>query len=415
MKYKRHLTSTEAASALNVSPSTIYAYVSRGLIRSEESGDGRRTRLYRSEDIERLKARKRARRNPGLAVRRALHTGDPILESAITLITDDRLFYRGHDAAILAANESFERVAALIWTGDTRFSFPIFSNTYQRDYREAWLELNTLKPVERFQVLLPLAEADDLAALDLRRNTVAATGMRMLWFMTGVVTGEDPMGGIAKALRRAWAADVDGAAELINTTLVLFADHELNVSTFTVRCAASAGTTPYSAVCAGLAALRGYKHGAASERVEALFQEAETIGSVEQAIANRLRIGEKIPGFGHAVYHDVDPRASLLMRKLEERFPDSKDLRLAREIIETTHRLVPDRFNIDLALTALVRVLKMPEGSAMALFALGRTAGWIGHAIEQYERDRLIRPRAKYVGQRPANVSMDVHGSVEDR
>ncbi len=405
MNSRRYMTSTEAASALNVSPSTLYAYVSRGMIRSEESGEGRRKRLYRSEDIERLKARKRARRNPGWAVKRALHTGDPILESAITLITDERLFYRGRDATILAANESFERVAALIWTNDKRFSFPIFSNTYQRDYRESWLKLKKLKPVERFQTLLPLAEADDLAALDLRRDTVAATGMRILWFMTGVATGEDPMGGIAQALRRAWAPEIDGAAELINTTLVLFADHELNVSTFTVRCAASAGTTPYSAVCAGLAALRGYKHGAASERVEALFQEAESIGSVERAIANRLRIGEKIPGFGHAVYRDVDPRASLLLRKLEDRFPGSKDLLLAREIIEQAHRLVPDRYNIDLALTALVRVLNMPEGSAMALFALGRTAGWIGHAIEQYERDQLIRPRARYTGLRPPQIS----------
>ena len=88
---------------------------------------------------------------------------------------------------------------------------------------------------------------------------------------------------------------------------------------------------------------------------------------------------------------------------LEDRFPGSKDLHLAREIIDTTHRLVSDRYNIDVALTALVRVLNMPEGSGMALFALGRTAGWIGHAIEQYERDRLIRPRAKYVGLQPTN------------
>jgi len=405
MNSRRYMTSTEAASTLNISPSTLYAYVSRGMIRSEESGDGRRTRLYRSEDIERLRTRKKARRNPGWAVKRALHTGDPILESAITLITDDRIFYRGRDATILAAKESFERVAALIWTGDKRFSFPIFSNTYQRDFRESWLKMKALKPVERFQILLPLAEADDLAALDLRRDAVAATGMRILWFMTGVATGVDPMGGIAQALRRAWAADIDGAAELINTTLVLFADHELNVSTFTVRCAASAGTTPYSSVCAGLAALRGYKHGAASERVESLFQEVESAGSTELAIADRLRLGEKIPGFGHAVYRDVDPRASMLLHKLEDTFPESKDLQLAREIIDTTHRLVPDRYNIDLALTALVRVLKMPEGSAMALFALGRTAGWIGHAIEQYERDQLIRPRAKYVGLRPPSIS----------
>ena len=404
MKHKRHLTALEAAGALNVSPSTLYSYVSRGLIRSEASGAGRRKRLYRGEDVERLKARKKARRNPGWAARQVLHTGDPVLESAITLIADVGLYYRGRDVLHLAAAESFERVAALIWTGDTRFRFSVPPRNILDD-RSSWSGLQTLKPVERFQALLPLAEAEDFAAYDLRPEAVAATGMRILWFLTAVATGENPLGGIARAVSRAWTAEKDGAAELINTTLVLFADHELNVSTFTARCAASAGATPYSAVGAGLAALRGYKHGAAHERVETLFQEAESSGSVEQTIVARLRRGEGIPGFGHAVYRDVDPRARLLLEMLEARFPRSKDLELAQEIIETTHRLVADRYNIDLALTALVRVLNMPEGSGMALFALGRSAGWIGHAIEQYERDRLIRPRAKYVGLRPPEVS----------
>ena len=402
MGKKRHLTSSEAANALNVSPSTLYSYVSRGLIRSESSGAGKRKRLYRSEDVERLKARKKARRNPGWEARRALHTGDPVLESSITLITDEGLYYRGQDVLHLAATESFERVAALIWTGDPKFSFPILANAFE-NCRESRLHFQTLMPVERFQALLPLAETEDPAALDLRSSAVAATGMRILWFMTGAVTGEDPVGGIARAIRRAWTSDIEGAVELINTTLVLFADHELNVSTFTARCAASSGATPYSAVCAGLAALRGYKHGAANERVELLFKEAEANGDVERTVVDRLRRGEGIPGFGHAVYRDVDPRARLLLDMLEDRFPGSKDLHLAWEIIDTTHRLITDRYNIDVALTTLVRVLNMPEGSGMALFALGRTAGWIGHAIEQYERDRLIRPRAKYVGLQPAS------------
>lgn len=405
MNYRRYMTSSEAAGALNVSPSTLYSYVSRGLIRSEASDKGKRRRMYHGEDIERLKARKKARRNPGWAARRALQTGDPVLESAITMITDERLFYRGRDALVLAATESFERVAALIWTGDPKFSFPILASGFE-NHREARLHLQALRPVDRFQALLPLAEAEDPAALDLRPAAVAATGMRILWFMTGVVTGENPVGGIARAVRRAWTADIEGAVELINTTLVLFADHELNVSTFTARCAASAGATPYSAVCAGLAALRGYKHGAANERVELLFKEAEATGDVERTIVGRLRRGEGIPGFGHAVYRDVDPRARLLLDMLEDRFPGSKDLHLAREIIDTTHRLISDRYNIDVALTALVRVLNMPEGSGMALFALGRTAGWIGHAIEQYERDQLIRPRAKYVGPQPASQEL---------
>ena len=136
MKNSRYMTSSEAASTLNVRPSTLYSYVSRGMIRSEASGDGKRSRMYRSEDIERLKNRKKARRNPGWAVKRALQTGDPVLESGITLITDERLYYRGRDVLTLASAESFERVAALIWTGDPKFRFPIPSHR-SIDYGEA--------------------------------------------------------------------------------------------------------------------------------------------------------------------------------------------------------------------------------------------------------------------------------------
>ncbi len=400
MKKRRHLTANEASSELNISLSTLYSYVSRGLIRSEESAGNKRDRLYRGEDIERLKARKEARKNPGWEAKRALHAGEPVLESAITLITDDCVFYRGHDALMLATTESIERVAALIWTGNLKLPVLTHPDVFP-GHREALAQLDHLKPIERFQTLLPLASAEDLAAYDLRSEAVAKTGMRILRFLTAVAVGEYPEKGIAQTLQKAWATDFEDAVDLINTTLILYADHELNTSTFAARCAASAGATPYGAVCAGLAALQGYKHGAASERTEALFREAEALGDVEQMIVQRLRRGEKISGFGHAVYRDVDPRAKLLLEQIGARFPQAKDLTLAHEIIEVTHRLTSVRYNIDLALTTLVRVLGMPDGSAMALFALGRIAGWIGHAIEQYDADLLIRPRAKYVGPQP--------------
>ena len=400
MKKRRHLTANEASSELNISLSTLYSYVSRGLIRSEESGGNKRDRLYHGEDIERLKARKEARKNPGWEAKRALHAGEPVLESAITLITDDCVFYRGHDALMLATTESIERVATLIWTGN--LALPVLTHPEVfPEYREALAQLDDLKPIERFQALLPVAAAGDLAAYNLRPEAVVKTGMRILRFLTAVAVGEYPDKGIAQTLQKAWAADFEDAVDLINTTLILYADHELNTSTFAARCAASAGATPYGAVCAGLATLQGYKHGAASERTEALFREAEALGDVEQTIVQRLRRGEKISGFGHAVYRDVDPRAKLLLEQIGARFPQARDLALAHEIIEVTHRLTSVRYNIDLALTTLVRVLGMPDGSAMALFALGRIAGWIGHAIEQYEADLLIRPRAKYVGPQP--------------
>lgn len=401
MGKKRYLTSHEAVEVLNVSPATIYSYVSRGLIRSEASGTGKRTRLYRSEDIERLQERKRLRRNPDVDMNRALRAEDPVLETAITLITDAGFYYRGNDVLKLATTQSFERVSAMIWTSNPKYRFSIPTENLL-DNEKKWSRFRSLKPIERFQVLLPLAEAEDFAAYNFQPDSVAATGMRILWFMTGAITGENPVGGMALALGRTLSPGVEAAARLINTTLVLLADHELNITALTVRCAASAGSTPYSAVCAGLATLRGHK---VNERIEGLFKEAESSGSIKQTIVCRIRRGERIPGFGHTVYKDVDPRARLLLKMLKECFPGSKELEFSNEIISQTHQLISGRYNMDFALVVLARVLKMPEGSGMALFALGRAAGWVGHVIEQYERDQLIRPRAKYIGLIPPKTS----------
>src|SRR5579883_3353896 len=116
---KEHLTAQQAARELGVSPATLYAYVSRGLIRSEPSA-GRRARLYRRQDIELLKSRKAARRNPLDAAERNLSWGLPVLESALTLISEGRLYYRGYDAAALALARSVEEVAALMWEGELK-------------------------------------------------------------------------------------------------------------------------------------------------------------------------------------------------------------------------------------------------------------------------------------------------------
>jgi len=398
----RYLTAKEAADILDISVSTLYAYVSRGLVRSEAGTGSKRDRLYYAEDVQRLKARKEARRNPERVAEKALRAGEPVLESAITLITDECVYYRGHNALDLSVSESIERVAALIWTGDLNTPLTGLKDAKVSERVQIVLDgVRSFKPVERFVSVLPVAGAEDWAAYDLRTEAVVQTGARILNLLVRVATLGEVSGGIAQTLQRAWAPDLPEAADLINTTLILYADHELNTSSFTARCAASAGATPYGAVGAGLAALQGYKHGAASERTELLFREVETQGNAEKAIADRLRLGEYISGFGHAVYRGVDPRAKVLLDCIEKQFPNSPHLALAYEIIEVTHRLTTVYYNIDLALTTLVRVLGLPEGSAMALFALGRVSGWIGQAIEQYELDQLIRPRARYVGVQP--------------
>jgi citrate synthase len=398
----RYLTARQAAGELGVSLATLYAYVSRGMIRSEAADRSGRRRRYRAEDVRRLKERKERRRDPDGVVKGALHWGTPVMESAITLITDDRLYYRGRDVLELAAGSSIEEVAALIWTGNPARGAALFSPEvpeFSPRIRAALETVDGLTSVEAFQVLLPLADAEDPAAYDLRPKAVARTGARILRLMASLVAGE-MASGLAERLRRGWGLRDPGAAALIDSALVLCADHELPVSTFAARCVASSGATPYAAVAAGLAATGGVKHGGQIELVEAFLREVETVGDVRAAISGRLRRGERIPGFGHSLYPGGDPRGAELLRLTSAAYPDcpANALSVADEVLE----LIGERPTVDFGLVTLARALGLPPGGAVALFALGRTVGWIGHAIEQYEGGSLIRPRARYAGEQPA-------------
>lgn len=408
MRTARHLTAPEAAKELGISLPTLYAYVSRGLIRSEAVGRGARTRRYRSEDISVLQQRKELRRNPKGAIERALHWGQPLMDSAITLISDGRLYYRGHDAVSLAANRSIEEVAALIWTGDFGPAAGLFTSELALSPRLIALRkhLSGLPLVEAFQSLLPLAAADDVAACDLRPAAVAQTGARIVRLLAAFAAGDrSGKGSIAQTIGDALSPGKPKAAQLINAALVLCADHELNVSSFTARCVASAGATPYAVVTAGLAALQGVKHGRATERVEAFLAEAETPAGVRQAMAKRLKRGEPIPGFGHPLYPEGDPRGKALLEFTAKLFPRSPAVALATSASDAALRLMGERPTIDFGLVISARALSLPPDGALTLFALGRTIGWIGHAIEQYQRDRIIRPRARYVGEYPATMA----------
>lgn len=412
MSGTRYLTAREAAGELGVSLKTLYAYVSRGLIRSEAAGGKRRNRRYRAEDVRKLKERKEQRRDPTRATEGALDWGTPVMESAITLITEGRMYYRGRDAVILSEDHTLEQVAELIWTGNTaegeyeqlpelfRVSSGIFPELPGIDGRGAG------SPTETFGMALQGAVEGDPAAYDLRRTAVTRTGARILRLLVAVATDSEHSADdtVAQALRRRWVPEDAGAATLLDRALVLCADHELNVSSFTARCVASAGATPYAVVVAGLAALGGVRHGGNTERVEAFLVEAAAGGDVRGVVASRLRRGEVVPGFGHQLYPEGDPRGEALLAAVAAAYPDSETSMLAHEIVEAASLLIGERPNVDFALVVLARVLGLPPGGALTLFALGRTVGWIGHAIEQYETGRIIRPRARYVGAQPSEV-----------
>jgi citrate synthase len=386
------LDADEAVAALGVSRATLYAYVSRGRIRSEATPGGERRRRYSRDDIERLAARSRERRNPEKAAEQALHWGLPILESAITLIADERIYYRGQDASVCARERSVADVAALLWTGtaDGSLLVPPPSARAKRGRR------TDIPFIAAAQSALALASTTDPLAYDLRPHAVAQTGWRILWLLTRLAAGDyRDASTIDAALATAWG--VRRSADLLRAALVACADHELNVSTFTARCVASAGASPYNVVIAGLAALEGTKHGGATARMDASWDTLRRSGDLPAAFAARLRRGEPIEGFGHPLYPGGDPRAALLLSLL----PKGKAATFARELAAAAKAVIGEAPTVDFALVAVARALGSPRGAALTLFAIGRTIGWIGHAIEQYAASAMIRPRAKYVGATP--------------
>ena len=396
----RYLTAGQAAAELGVSLPTLYSYVSRGMVRSEVAEEGRRSRRYRAEDVRALKERKERRRDPERVAEGTLRWGAPVLESGITLVDGGRLFYRGRDVEGLAAGCSIEEVAALIWTGDPSKAAEVFpggTGSLSPRVRGTLVTLGGLPPVELFQVLLPVASAEDPVGYDLRPAGVVGTGARILRLMAGVVGGEGA-GRTAERLRRGWCPGEPGAAALLDAALVFCADHELPVSTFAARCVASSGATPYAAVQAGLAALGGTRHGGMTELAGVFLDEVAASGDARKVIAGRLRRGDGLPGFGHPLYPDGDPRGAGLLRILAGAMPGSPAVALSGAVVEEVGGLTGERPTVDLALATVARALGLPAGGAVALFAVGRTVGWIGHAIEQYASNTLIRPRARYVG-----------------
>lgn len=407
----RYYTAREAAGELGVSLGTLYAYVSRGLVRSEAVGGKRRDRRYRAEDVRRLKERKEQRRDPSRVGESALDWGTPVMESAITLISAGRLYYRGRDAIVLSDEYSLERVAELIWTGETTqpdgAELPaLFRDGISEHHGLRVAEDRNAPTTEAFGMALLSAAVGDPAAYDLRGAAVARTGARILRLLGKVASGGEQVAGenVARALQHRWAPEDTGAAALLDRALVLCADHELNVSSFTARCVASAGATPYAVVAAGLSALGGVKHGGNTARVEAFLDEVRVRGDAGGVVASRLRRAEPVPGFGHQLYPEGDPRGRVLLSAVANAHPDSAEWELAVEVEGAAEVLLGERPNLDFALTVLARVLGMPPGGALTLFALGRTVGWVGHAIEQYKADRIIRPRARYVGRQPNDV-----------
>src|SRR6201997_5678913 len=391
-----YLSAREASAELAISPATLYAYVSRGLIRSEPSPDSRSHR-YRAEDIRGLKER----RVPSVEPRgfKSFDPDLPVMDSAIATITEAGAIYRGVNCVDLAEKDTLEHAATLLW--DVTGVDPFASDNYPQvsDEMRAIAEAaRRAAPIDRAIAVLALATSADPGAFTRAPEGRAIVGARILRLLVATMLNTTPSADpLHLQIARVWAPDNKHAADLIRRALVLLADHELNASTFTVRCAASTGISLYDAIIAGLAALKGPQHGGAgvlaSRLVKMLIDH-----DPEPVIRERVELGERFAGFGHGVYKRGDPRAMSLLNALTRAGAARK---FTREVPERIAEATGEFVNIDYALAVLAHSLRLAPGSELTLFAMARTVGWVGDGGGQMQHGKLIRPRARYVGPAP--------------
>ena len=401
------LTTMQAARRLGVKPSTIYAYVSRGVLTSLPSPDGRQS-MFSSADIEQLALRGRPRQAS------RSHALDFTIDTAITSITQHQLLYRGHDAVSLSAHATFEQVADLLLTGslDAHQTF---------DHGAVGVKVPAGCDVfDRVGLVAALAALSDPSREDLSVDSVARIARRLI--STSVVAWPslsearsprltiDSMAYSGTIAGRLWnrmspKRPKPGMVELLNAALVLLADHELAVSTVAARVTASTRSDPYAVVGAGISAIRGPLHGAVSRPARRMLEEvvAQSSGpgrtSVPHAARDVLDRHDIYPGFGHKVYKSGDPRADAMLLQLRALESDSREMEVVEAVIDEVHRRIGLRPNIDTALAAFGVVARLPEDSGQRIFCVARIAGWCAHAIEEYAEAPLrFRARAVYIG-----------------
>lgn len=375
---KKWMTQEEASAALGVRQQTLYAYASRGRIEVCPDPARPRRSLYRGDDIATLLRKRDLGRTRDSIAASTMSWGEPIIATQISTISHGRLYYRGCDAVALAADATLEEAAKLLWDAAEPPRFQAFASVTSH-----------VLPRARAYAALGVAAAEGspahaLSAATLRHEAACLVG-RLASAFVDIAADAAPL---HLRVARAWGCE--DRAGLLRRALVLMADQELTSSAFAARVTASTGASLGACALTGLATLSGALHGDATVRVQALLDDAQRSGA-DVAVRRWLAGGLPLPGFGHQLYPEGDPRAADLLAA----FAPSDG---ARALIDCAYRLTGLRPTIDVALTALVEHCCLPEGSAFALFAIGRSVGWMAHALEQIATGSLLRPRARYVG-----------------
>ncbi len=399
MTHSGLLSTNEVAHRLGVKRETVYAYVSRGLLERHPSS-GHRHSQFDADSVDRLAGRARRRDRSGAL--------EVIIETRLTLLDPQgRLFYRGRDAVELARFRSFEQTAGLLWDGAPAAPWELDATSAATvaDLRQVVPE--TTPATERIPLIVAGLAATDPRRSDRRPEAVRRTAVRLLaGILDGLPAATAPSNRTAAA--RLWAAlSVGGQsprpAQLaaLDAALVLLADHELAPSTLAARVAASSWADPYRVVLAGLGALGGTLHGAASLAIEGMLAGMASPEAAFEALQSRLAVSGVPPGFGHRVYRNRDPRADHLLTRLGAAAATERSARMVTALVEAAAIQGLPAPNVDLALAGLCYAMRLRPGSAGAIFTVSRLVGLLAHAIEEYPHRLRFRPRASYVGAVP--------------
>lgn len=405
------ITADEAVERLGVQKRTLYAYASRGLVRSVPVPRSR-ARRYAAGDIERLRARRDARAGHGPVAAGALRWGEPVLDSAITGIDPAGPVYRGRLAVDLAREPApFESVAELLWTGELPAVRPRWPKVGlgAAPGRLTALVPKDAHPLDALRIAFPAVSLAD-AELRIEPNeetalTSARVLVRRAVACLGLIRGSEPVRAalfantVAESLMTALGGKkTKNALRAVERGLILIADHELNPSSFAARIPASVGAGLPASLAAAMATLSGPIHGGACERIEAMLEETGGPEDAAAVVRRRLRRGDEIPGFRQPLYPDGDPRAPPLLAEAKRLAPKNEVVRKVHAFKEAMALGAYAYPTVDMGLVALAAALRLPPGGSVALFAAGRLAGWIAHALEQRSAGHALRPRARYVG-----------------
>jgi citrate synthase len=385
---RNEVTADQAAALLGVRLQTIYAYVSRGLLtRSHRTNEmGHRVSVLPLDDVLRLAAERTRVRTGSLEV---------LVETDVTLLDPKgALSFRGHDAVALSARP-FEEAAALVWAVSPDGPWEVEGEDLRVVRSAASALAAGATDTDRIRAAVLALGSTDSERGELKPEHVVAVGRRAV--AGGVAAlGAESGGSVALRLWGALGSPVatDAGLAALNAALVLLMDHELAASTMAARIAAGTGADPWLVVLTGLAALGGPRHGRSSVMAEAVLDAVrrEGVGSLD-----RYATEGPVPGFGHKVYVDADPRAEVLLDHAAGLDPDGWPA------VESLLLAVSNRFglspNVDLGLAVLVQACGFRPGSGETVFALSRTVGWLAHAMEEYPQGLRFRPRAVYTGE----------------